>query len=260
MITMAAQQHGTRALLAAGILGVVAFGVAGCGRADADDAPVERKSFAFSGETLTVDSDESAITLVPADVKDVQVARQIDGWAVFGGGPEATWKMQDGTLTLRVDCDGISSDCASRHTVKVPRGVAVNVDDDNGSVTASGFDTALKIRSDNGTVRITDSSGPLELDSDNGEVVTEGVTAKRVVATSDNGSVRLGLAAVPDRVESASDNGEVLIELPGAGAPYAVSAKSDNGDIDVDVPTDDSSAHIVTARSDNGKVIVRTTN
>lgn len=257
---MTAGHHRIRALLAAGVVGVVAFGVTGCGSADAGDAPVERKSFAFNGETLTIDSGNSDITLVPADIKDVQVTRQVDGWVVFGDGPDATWKMEDGTLTLRVECDAVASDCVSRHTVKVPRGVAVAVQDDNGNVTASGFDTALKIRSDNGAVKITDSSGPLELGSDNGEVVAEGVTAKRIVATSDNGSVRLALGAVPDRVESSSDNGKILIELPGAGAPYAVSAKSNNGDIDVDVPTDDDSAHIVTARSDNGKVTVRTAN
>ncbi|NUK05841.1 hypothetical protein HRW18_14580 [Streptomyces lunaelactis] len=43
-------------------------------------------------------------------------------------------------------------------------------------------------------------------------------------------------------------------------ASYAVTAKSSNGDVDVDVPTDGGSAHIVTARSDNGKVTVRSAN
>ncbi|MFF3326829.1 DUF4097 family beta strand repeat-containing protein [Streptomyces sp. NPDC002889] len=257
---MASIQHRTRALLAAGVVAVVAFGASGCGSANADEAPVEKKSFVFSGKTLTIDSDNSDIELVPADVKDVQVTRQVDGWVVFGQGPDPVWKLEDGTLTLRVECDAVSSDCESRHTVKVPHGVAVTVEDDNGSVTASGFDTALKITSDNGRVRVKDSSGPLDLDSGNGEVVTEGVSAKSVVAASDNGSVRLGLVAVPERVETVSDNGEILIELPGAGAPYAVAARSDNGEVDVDVPTDDNSAHVVRARSDNGKVTVRTVN
>lgn len=250
----------TRTLLAVGGAVVVALAVTGCGSADAGEAPVESRSFPLAGESLVIDSDNSELELVPADVKDVQVKRQVDGWVFMGDGPEPSWKLEDGRLTLRVECDALASSCESRHSVKVPRGVAVTVEDDNGSVTATGFDTALKIRSDNGAVTVRDSSGPLRLNSDNGQIVTERVTAKTVTAQSDNGSVRLGLTAVPDRVESVSDNGQIFIELPDAGAPYAVSAKSDNGGVDVDVPTDDSSAHIVEARSDNGKVTVRSAN
>jgi hypothetical protein len=249
-----------RALIAAAGVAVAAGALTGCGSADAGDAPVESKSFPLTGKALTIDSDDSAIELVTADVKEVQVTRQVDGWVFMGNGPEASWKMKDGTLTLRVKCDAVASDCEARHTVKVPRGVAVTVEDDNGSVTASGFDTALKIRSDNGGVTVRDSSGPLRVDSDNGAVVTERVSSKTVSVRSDNGSVRLGLVAVPDRVETVSDNGGITIELPGAGAPYAVTAKSDNGGVDVDVPTDDISSHVVKARSDNGKVTVRSAN
>ncbi|MFF3287228.1 DUF4097 family beta strand repeat-containing protein [Streptomyces sp. NPDC003023] len=244
------------------VCGVVLLGVglSGCGSADASEAPLEKKSFALSGKTLTIDSDNSDIELVPADVDEVEVTRQVDGWVLFGSGPEATWKMEDGKLTLKVKCDAIASNCVAQHTVKVPRGTSVTVDDDNGSVTASGFDTALKLRSDNGSVRVTDSSGALELDSGNGSVVAERVTGKKVVARSDNGSVRLELAGVPDRVETASDNGRIEIRLPAAGAPYAVDAKSDNGRVDVAVPTDAGSGHVVKARSDNGKVVVRAAN
>ncbi|QIP88727.1 DUF4097 domain-containing protein [Streptomyces sp. Tu 2975] len=239
---------------------MLAVGLSGCGSADASEAPVEKKSFALTGTALTIDSDNTDIELVPADVDEVEVTRQVDGWVFLGNGPDATWKMADGTLTLKVKCDAIASDCVARHTVKVPRGTSVTVDDDNGSVTASGFDTALKLRSDNGSVKVTDSSGALELDSENGSVVAERVSGKSVVASSDNGSVRLELTGVPDRVESHSDNGRVEIRLPGAGAPYAVDAKSDNGDVDVAVPTDDNSTHVVKARSDNGEVVVRSAN
>ncbi|NUL05220.1 DUF4097 family beta strand repeat protein [Streptomyces lunaelactis] len=264
-ITVAALRTNTRSrtaraiVVGSGVL-VAAVVLTGCGGADAGNAPVESRSFPLAGKTLTIDSDSSDIDLVPADVLDVQVTRQVDGWVFMGNGPEASWNMKDGKLTFRVTCDAVASECESRHTVKVPRGVAVTVEDDNGSVTAGGFDTALKIRSDNGEVTVRDSSGPLELRSDNGEIVTDRVTAKTVTAQSDNGSVQLRLSAVPDRVDTVSDDGEVVIELPRAGAPYAVTAKSSNGDVDVDVPTDGGSAHIVTARSDNGKVTVRSAN
>ncbi|TQK44265.1 putative adhesin [Streptomyces sp. SLBN-118] len=254
------RRTGRRALVAFGGTAVLGLSLTGCGSADAGEAPVEKRAFPFVGKALTIDTDDSDIELQPADVKDVQVTRQVDGWAFLGDGPEASWKMEDGKLTLRVNCDAVASDCEARHIVKVPRGVAVTVEDDNGSVTASGFDTALTVRSDNGAVTVRDSSGPLQLDSDNGEIVTERVRARTVSVKVENGDVRLGLLAAPERVETVTDNGSTLIELPRAGAPYAVTAKSDNGGVDVDVPNDSSSTHVVNARSDNGKVTLRSAN
>jgi hypothetical protein len=257
MITVALR---TRTLLAAGGAVLVSVAVTGCG-ADAGDAKAEHKSFALSGKTLTIDSDNSQIELVPADVKDVEVTRRVDGWVFMGSGPNAKWSMKDGTLTLRLDCDAVASSCEARHEIRVPRGVAVTVRDDNGGVTATGFSTPLKVRSDNGRVTVRDSSGALDLDSDNGQVVAEGVTAKDIVAGSDNGEVRLTLAAVPDRVESSSNNGAVRITLPQkSGVAYKVSTRSSNGDVHVSVDRDDSSAHVVRATSDNGEVTVRSAN
>lgn len=246
--------------VAVGGVVLVAGAVSGCGSSGVEDAPVESKAFPFSGKTLTIASDNSSLEILAADVSDVEVTRQVDGWVMFGSGPEKAWGMKDGKLTLKVDCDGLAANCEGRHTIKVPRGVAVTVEDGNGGVSASGFTTALKIDSDNGKVAVRDSSGPLDLRTDNGGVVTERVTSTTVKAVSDNGRVRLRLDAVPDRVEAFSDNGQVEIDLPAEGAPYAVTAKSDNGDVDVSVPRDEDSARVVTARSDNGKVVVRTAN
>lgn len=246
--------------VAVGGVVLVAGAVGGCGSSGAEDAPVESRAFPFSGTSLTIASDNSALEIVAADVRDVEVTRQVDGWVVFGNGPEKSWRLEDGKLALKVRCEGLVSNCGGRHTVRVPKGVTVTVEDGNGGVTASGFTTALKITSDNGKVEVRDSSGPLDLYTDNGGVVTERVTSTTVKAGSDNGAVRLRLDAVPERVEAVSDNGRVEIGLPGAGAPYAVTARSDNGDVDVSVPRDDASDRVVSARSDNGKVVVRTAN
>ncbi|MET9374795.1 DUF4097 family beta strand repeat-containing protein [Streptomyces sp. NPDC002992] len=250
-----------RALLASGGAVVVALGVGGCGSADVEGAPVEKKSFAFSGDALTIDSDNSELEIVPADIKDVRVSRQVDGWVFMGEGPEATWRLEGGRLTLRVECDAVASDCDSVHRIQVPRGVAVTVEDDNGKVTADGFDTALKIATDNGEVVVRNASGALDLSSGNGEVVVEGgTTSRQVVARSDNGAVRLTLGAVPERVRAESDNGEIDIALPAGPATYDVDGRSDNGDVRIDVPRQKGSAHTVTARSDNGEVVVRSAN
>ncbi|WP_443076244.1 DUF4097 family beta strand repeat-containing protein [Streptomyces sp. NBC_01716] len=256
--TRSARRGRTFVVAGGAVLAVVVVG--GCGSADADEAPVEKRSFAYSGKTLTIAADNSSIDLVPADVKDIEVTRQVDGWVFLGSGPDSVWKLEDGTLTLKLKCEAVVNNCVSRHTVKVPRGMAVKLRNDNGRVRADGFGTELDLRSDNGSVEVRNSSGTLDLSSDNGKVTAEGVSSKSVRARSDNGAVRLELTSVPDTVDTSSDNGSVTIDLPGSGTAYAVSAKSDNGRVDVDVPTVDNSSHMVKARSDNGKVTVRSAN
>ncbi|MGN5635824.1 DUF4097 family beta strand repeat-containing protein [Streptomyces sp. AC154] len=252
--------HHTRTLIASGGAVLAALVLSGCGSADTDDAPVEHKSFAFSGKTLTIDTANTTLELVPADVKKVEVTRQVDGWVVLGTGPDPRWEMRGGTLSLKVKCKALISNCASKQQVKVPRGVAVTVLGYNGKITASDFDTALDLRSDNGEVTVRDSSGPLKLNSNNGDIVAEGISGPTVKADSPNGQVRLGFVTVPSLVETTSDNGEVVIELPGGSTSYAVSADASNGSVSVDVPRSDDSSHVVRARSNNGEVTVRTAN
>ncbi|MCX5390440.1 DUF4097 family beta strand repeat-containing protein [Streptomyces sp. NBC_00094] len=245
--------------LAAGGALVALLTLSGCGSADVGDAPVERKTFAFDGSTLTVDSDDSALVITPADVDDVVVERQVDGWVFIGSGPDATWKLADGRLTLRVDCDAVASNCDAVHRIQVPRGVAVAVEDDNGDVRAEGFATPLTVRSDNGDVRVIGSTGALDLGTDNGDLTVEGdTTAPGVLARTDNGDVRITLGAVPRRVDVATENGDVHVTLP--TAEYDATGASDSGDVRLDVPRRDGSEHSVSVRSDNGDIDVRTAN
>ncbi|MFE2973787.1 DUF4097 family beta strand repeat-containing protein [Streptomyces sp. NPDC059258] len=255
-----ARRGGTgRALALGGGVALLALALTGCGSTDVDGAPVERKSFALEGKTLTIDAESDVVDLVPADVEQVEVERQFDGWAVFGSGPDAVWKMEGDTLTLRVKCEGIAS-CDSRHRVKVPRGVEVKAASDNGTINATGFDRALDLSSDNGEINVQDASGALKLRSENGEVRADRITAPSVTAHADNGEIRLGFASVPDLVDTVSDNGSIVIDLPPGGQKYAVDAATDNGDVSIEVPRGDDSAHAVKARSDNGQVTVRSAN
>ncbi|MER6914340.1 DUF4097 family beta strand repeat-containing protein [Streptomyces sp. NPDC000594] len=252
--------RGWRGGAAGMVVGALVVALAGCGEAaDAESAPAERKVFALAGKSLTIDNDNSAIEVIAADVRRVEVVRKVDGWVFIGEGPEKRWKLEDGRLTLRVQCKAVASDCEARHTVRVPRDVVVTVRSDNGSVTATGLSTPLTAVTDNGHVTVRDTTGPLDLRSDNGSTTTEGVRAERLKARSDNGDVRIGLrdGAAPDRVDIVSDNGDVHIGLPRSGGPYDVDARSENGTARVDVDRDRKSPRVVTVRSDNGDVTVR---
>ncbi|MFF5917323.1 DUF4097 family beta strand repeat-containing protein [Streptomyces flavochromogenes] len=256
---MAAVRRPFQVLLASGGVLVASLVLVGCGSNDVEGAPVERRTFAFGGEALTVDSDNSELVITPADIDDVRVERQVDGWVFMGSGPEPEWKLVDGTLTLRVRCDGVTANCDAIHRIQVPRDVAVTVENDNGRVTAEGFATPMKVRSDNGDVRVRKAGGALDLGTENGDVAVEdGATAPEVVARSDNGAIRIALGSVPRRVDVVTDNGDVHVSLP--TAEYEVTGASDNGEVRIDVPRRDKSGHSVSARSDNGDISVLTAN
>ncbi|MEW2545030.1 hypothetical protein AB0910_04490 [Streptomyces sp. NPDC047002] len=261
MTTTARPRRGTGARAVLAFCGAVAVGATAtaCG-SDVSHAPVREHTFAFTGKKLTIDADDSRVRVVPGDVTGVRVRRQVDGWVFLGTGPAPSWRLAGDTLTLKVKCSGLVADCEARHTVTVPRDVAVTVRGGNGSVTASGFRTAVSVRTSNGSAEVRDSSGPVSLSSDNGSVTGAGLTGGKAVARSSNGSVDLGFSSVPDDVEAVSHNGRVRISLPRGRTAYAVDAGSGNGRTDIGVPRDGASPHAVKAHTANGGVSVRTAN
>lgn len=249
-----------RAALAAGAVVVLVGTATGCGASASDDEHPDQRSFALQGRTLTVDSDDSALEIVAADSNkagQVEVTRWFKGSVAFGSDPRVTWSMKDDRLVLRVKCTGVVADCAAKHRIEVPGDVAVKVEDGDGSVRARGFEEPLSIRTGDGSVRVTDSSGPLELRTGDGSMRAD-VTSRRVSARTGDGSVHLELGAVPDRVETRTGDGSVTISLP--EATYRVDTKTGDGAVDVSVPRADSSSHVVSAQSGDGKVTVRTAN
>ncbi|MFD6291222.1 DUF4097 family beta strand repeat-containing protein [Streptomyces sp. NPDC060205] len=250
-----------RGRLAAVGVGVVAVGLlaSGCGNSADEDKEPETRSFALDGRTLTVDSDDSALELVVGDVDDVQVTRWFKADVAIGKDPEISWSMEKGdTLKLRVHCSGVVADCSAKHRIVVPRGVALTVKDQDGSVRASGFEEALDIRAGDGSVRVQDVSGRLTLRTADGSVHASGIDSRRVEVNTQDGSARLEFVSVPDRVSARGQDGSVTIGLP--DAKYRVTTGAQDGSVDVSVPRDNSSSHVVSAHTQDGKVTVRTAN
>ncbi|MEV7886388.1 DUF4097 family beta strand repeat-containing protein [Streptomyces sp. NPDC002817] len=248
-----------RMVLAASAVVLIA-GVSACGASAGDDKDPDQRSFALEGKTLTIDSDDSALEIIAADDNKagrIEVTRWFQGTVALGKDPKVTWSMTDDTLKLRMKCTGVVADCAAKHRIEVPRGVSVKVEDGDGSVRARGFEDALSIRTGDGSVHVTDSSGPLDLKTGDGSVRAD-VTSRDVRSQTGDGSVHLELGAVPDRVESRSGDGSVTIDVP--EATYRVTTQTGDGGVDVSVPRADSSSHVITARTGDGKVTVRTAN
>ncbi|GAA3852786.1 DUF4097 family beta strand repeat-containing protein [Streptomyces lacrimifluminis] len=247
----------SRVIAVAGAVVALVATASGCSSAG-DDKDPEQRSFALQGRTLTVDSNESALDIVAAESgrpDRIEVTRWFQGSVTMGKDPKVTWSMEDDRLKLRVKCSGVVADCSARHRIEVPSGVSVVVRNGDGRVSARGFDQALDIRSEDGSVTVKDSTGPLKLHTDDGSIRALGVRSQQVRAHSEDGSVRLELASVPDLVESSSDDGSLTIELP--KETYRVTADSDDGSVKVSVPRAESSAHVVSAKTQDGSIRVR---
>jgi len=249
-----------RAATAAGVVALVVAGATACGASAGDDKTPDHRSFALEGRTLTVDSDDSALEIVATDSAKsgtIEVTRWFQGSVAMGKDPKVTWSMKDDRLVLRMKCTGMVADCAAKHRIEVPRDITVKVQDGDGSVRARGFTQPLDIRTGDGSVRVTDSSGPLKLRTGDGSIRAD-VTSRQIGTRTGDGSVHLELGAVPDRVETRSGDGSVTIEVP--KATYRVDTRTGDGGVDVSVPRSDSSDHVVSAQSGDGKVTVRTAN
>ena len=247
----------TRVIAITGVVAALVATASACASAG-DDKDPEHRSFDLRGHTLTVDSNDSGLDIVAADSTEpgrIEVTRWFQGSVTLGKDPKVTWSMEDDRLELRVKCSGVVADCSARHRIEVPRGVSVVVRTGDGRVTARGFDQALDIHSGDGAVTVKDSTGPLKLSTDDGSIRALGVRSQQVRAHSENGSVRLELAAVPDLVESSSDDGSLTIELP--RERYRVTADSDDGSVKVSVPRTARSTHVVSAKTQDGNIRVR---
>ena len=119
------------------------------------------------------------------------------------------------------------SDVAVRFTVRVPRGVQIDVTTVNGAVRIAGASAPASARTVSGEVSVETSRGPVN-------------------ALSVNGAVRAALRGLADTgaVKLATVNGAVTLELP-ARVDATVSARTVHGAIESDFPLDVSGQTVV---------------
>lgn len=234
----------TRSVLGTGGALLALALLSGCGQVS-DLGEPEEKTYDDIPEVLIVEVDNASLEIIPDDTDQVRVTRADSGNA--GG----DWELTGDTLNLEMTC-GVISNCRVQYQVFVPADTALAVETDNGDVAVSDFSSSVEVTSANGDVDISDVTGPLTLTSDNGDLNLSGIGSESVSAATDNGSIDAAFAEAPTEVEVSTNNGDATVALP--GGPYAVFETFDNGEIVNDLPSDDTSASTVTARTDNGTI------
>lgn len=241
-------------LAGAAALALLTTGCAGNASAD-EAAEPEHRSFALPGRTLTVDSDDSRLELVPGEGDEVRVTRWFTGRAVLGSTPRAHWTVEGDELRLRVTCGGLVITCDARHRVEVPADVAVSVRTQDGSVTAKGFSTPLSVHGSDAGLTVENVSGPLDLRSADGAITARSVSSASVRARTEDGSVLLSLAEPPERIDATSEDGSLTVELPEAA--YRVRTEVQDGRANVSVLEDPASSRVVSVTAQDGNITVR---
>lgn len=156
---------------------------------------------------------------------------------------------------------------AGEITVVLPpplaRRLAVTTRQENGVVMAQADLDQLTANTENGAILLSGSARRIEAHTENGDVRTRSAIAvtDAFSATTNNGDVDVDFTdPAPRTVEATSDNGDIRIGLPARG-PYAVNANTgtERGSTVVRVPrttNTESAKAVITARSDNGDIVI----
>jgi hypothetical protein len=232
------------------------------------------RSAAPSGGTALTALDvrtDGKVFVTAVDGQDVMISTRIERGLRR---PRVSQRVEGDTLILRGSCPAIGSFCSVGYTVRVPRGMRVNVSSSGGSVTIDGTSSTVtasssgggvtlrrttgtaSASSSGGGVTIDGTSGPVTATSSGGGVRAVALRSSKVSASSSGGGVRLTFAVAPADVRAASSGGGVRVELPKGDATYAVDASASGGGTSVGVRTDPASSNRIRVRSSGGGVTV----
>jgi hypothetical protein len=141
------------------------------------------------------------------------------------------------------------------------RKLTVTAHQDTGVVLAQADLDQLIANTDTGAVVLSGAARRVEIHNVDGEVVTRDPirVTESFSATTQTGDIKVDFAeTAPRTVDATSRDGNVIIALPQRG-PYVVNANTENGSTAVRVPQTanrENAAAVVTARSENGDVVI----
>lgn len=213
--------------------------LAGCDTPRGATTDTEQNSYTITEPvtSLKIDNPVGNTQIEGTDTNTIAVTEQL---SYTGNPPQTNHAITTGgQLTLSYACPGgfdINA-CSVTYVVKVPRRLAVQIDDEVGGTTLTGL------------------AGQLTLTSSTGDIDATGLTSATVTARASVGTITLGFTAPPATVDAQGQVGSVIVRLP-AGAAYAVDTSSQVGSVDVTVQRDPGSPHRITARSQVGSVSV----
>jgi len=216
----------------------------------------ERASFPAAGVArVDLRNDNGSMEIVGGDVDEIELVAEIShGLRRTSHRAE----VEGDTLVVRGACPSFTTWwCEVDYRLVVPRAIEVVAHMDNGALTITDVDGAVRVDGDNSPIDLVRLTGPIEATTDNGSVEGIALRSPSVTVDSDNGRVDLTFVEPPMSVRATTDNGSVEVVLPEGPEEYRVDVQTDNGRTNVGVRTDPTSDRVVDAETDNGSVTVR---
>src|SRR6266571_6628255 len=255
----AIRRAGSLALIT-GLLGMAGLGLAGCASsasspgAGSSSGAVSATATASASPGLSVPGTHQATAryLITAPVSTVVIVSHVGNVTVTGGsGPgisvtqqvyysktaPATTRMVSGkTLTITYSCPA-QLVCGVAYTLAVPRSVA------------------LRVTAGAGAVRLAGLAGTVTAKVDVGLISATGLTSASVSLSTRVGGISASFAAAPATVQASARVGAIRLHVPGTAA-YRVNANAHVGKATVSTRQSSSSAHVITATTDVGAILV----
>ena len=238
---------------------IVAFAVSlsSALRAVSGGANVRQNLTADAGTSVAIDVPNATLSLSPSDDDQVHVTMR---GTYSGTKPRLAVQNDNGETEITGGCPRgwfLFNRCSVRIDIQLPAGLDVDVEGQNGGISATELDGDLDLSTTNGTLSIEEASGRLSLETTNGRIELTDVTSTEVEAETTNGAVRMAFTDAPNTVNAQSTNGEISVRVPDDGESYRVDANTTNGKVDTaDIRTDPDADRSITARTTNGRVAV----
>ncbi|TDC55069.1 hypothetical protein E1281_14390 [Actinomadura sp. KC345] len=262
-----------KTLTVTAMLAVAAAALTGCGNVSFGTDEETRSYTAPAGVTaLKIETGGSRVEVTASDTSAIKVSERLH-WSNDKNKPDARRVTEGDTLTLSAECGGSAigyTTCGVSYRVQIPRDTPVEIDNNDGSIVASGLGGTVKLHSDHGSVNVSDlrassasistDDGPVnvsgraataDLRSSHGPIAATGLTADRLTARASDGTIRLsgrvktadlhgthgdidanGLAA--ERVTARTNAGDVRLQF--TAPPADARGESRHGDVRVRLP------------------------
>jgi hypothetical protein len=141
----------------------------------------------------------------------------------------------DDGISTNGDHDRNSRNLRAEFTVKVPKGVKIQVVTGNGEIETIGTGAGVVARSGNGAVHVEAHGDGVNASSGNGDVEVLGAGAP-VSAHSGNGAIEVTTTLGP--VQATTGNGNIDVEMGSLKTVENMSFRSGNGRVSVTLPAD----------------------
>ncbi len=255
LLALSRSEGGSTPLIIAGVVIAAVLTFTGGGAFGPATTVTEQAAFSEPISMILVDTPSGGVE-VNAGGEIVEVERTLS----YGNErPEVIEQVEDGVLTLSVQCQGggfLIGGCGAEYVITAPADVALEIDTGSGSIEVNGITGGGRLDTGSGGIDLEGVGGELSADTGSGSIEGSALVLTSISASTGSGGVALEFASAPDVVEVSTGSGSVEVTVP--EGTYAVSLDSSSGSETIEGVVDDPAAErTITVDTGSGGILVQ---